>query len=90
MGDRRINFHGLTGFFFLLFRFHILQRTHVVQTVCQLDEDHADIFCHGKEHFSQVLCLHLDLILRPGQLGQLGNTIYQKRYLRTKLLGELV
>ena len=52
MGDGRVDFHGLTGFFFLLLRLHVLQRTHIVQTVGQLDQDDTDIFCHGEEHFS--------------------------------------
>ena len=90
MGDGRVDFHGLTGFFFLLLRLHVLQRTHIVQTIGQLDQDDTDIFCHGEEHLAQVLCLHLHLVLGPGQLSQLRDAVYQKRYLRTKLLRKLI
>ena len=57
----------------------VLQRTHIVQTVTQLDEDDADVLGHGHEHLAQVL--HL-LILFGGILhpGQLGDTLHQFRH----------
>ena len=57
-----------------------------MQTVCQLDQDHTDILCHGKKHFSQVFRLHLHLIRSIGQLAQLSNAIYQKCYLTAKFI----
>ena len=50
--NRCIDVHGLSGFFLLLFRAHILQRTHIMQTVRQLDNNDTDIFRHSQKHFS--------------------------------------
>ena len=60
--DRRIDVHRLFRFFFLLCRRHELQGTHIMQTVCQFDNDHTDILRHGKEHLTQVFCLYLQFI----------------------------
>ena len=51
-GNGRINIHGLPGLFLLLFRTHVLQSTHIVETVRKLDQNYSDILCHGKKHFS--------------------------------------
>ena len=56
-----------------------------MQAVCQLDNDHTDIFCHGKKHLAQVFCLHFQFILRIRQLAQLCDSIYKQRYLFAKL-----
>ena len=63
----------------------ILQGTHVMQTVCQLDHDDTDILRHGEEHLTQVFGLHLKLLIRliavfRGQRYtlQLGDAVYQK------------
>ena len=82
----RIDVHGLSCFFLLLFRLHVFQSTHIVKPVRQLDEDNADIFCHCKEHFSQVLCLFIHFICGIAQLTQLGDSIYQQCHLITKFL----
>ena len=41
---------------------HILQGTHIVQTVGKLDDDNTDILCHRKEHLTKILSLDLQLI----------------------------
>ena len=28
-----------------------------MQTICELHQDHADIFGHGQRHFLEILCL---------------------------------
>ena len=60
--DRSIDIHGFFCFFQLLLRSHILQGTHIVQTVGKLDDDNTDIFCHRKEHLTKILSLDLQLI----------------------------
>ena len=47
----------LSGFFALFLGTHVLQSTHIVQTVRQLDQDDPDILCHGEEHLAEVLGL---------------------------------
>ena len=64
LSDRSVNIHRLSGFFLLFCRNHKLQRSHIVQAVCQLDNDHTDIFCHGEKHLAQIFCLYFQFILR--------------------------
>ena len=65
VGDGGINFHGLPGLFLLLLRLPVLTCPHVVKTVRQLDNNNADVLCHGQKHLAQVVCLNLHLVLIP-------------------------
>ena len=47
MGQRRVEVERLAGYLVLLGGEHGAERAHVVQTVSQLNEDHADIAAHG-------------------------------------------
>ena len=78
MCNRRIDIHGLSGFFLLLLRLHILKRPHVMKAVSQLDKNYADIFCHGKKHLSKILRLNIHFILRIRKLSQFGDSVHQK------------
>ena len=90
LSKRSINIHRLSRFFFLFFRLHIFQRTHIVKPVCKLDQDHTDILCHGKEHLTQILRLYFHLICRIAQLSQFCNAIHQKCDLCSELFGDLL
>ena len=48
---------GLGSDLLLLVRTHVLQGPHVVQSIGQLDEDHADVVAQGQQHFAEVLRL---------------------------------
>ena len=85
LGNGRINVHSLPRLFLLLLRTHIFQRSHVVQTVGQLDQNNTDILRHGQEHLTEILCLLIHLVCGIAQLTQLGNAIYQKRHLIAEL-----
>ena len=61
VGDGGVDLHGLQGVFAPAAFPHTLQGPHVVQTVGQLDHDHADVSRHGQEHLPEVL--HLLLFL---------------------------
>ena len=61
LGDGAINLQRLLGNPLLALRCLVLQRAHIVQTICQLDHNDADILRHGEEHLTQILCLHLQL-----------------------------
>ena len=50
--QRGINLHRLLGFFLLLLRCHILQGTHIVQPVCQLNQNDTDVLRHGQKHLA--------------------------------------
>jgi hypothetical protein len=76
MGDRRIDIHGLAGNQPLLQVRLVLQGTHVVQPVGQLDEDDADIIGHGEEHLAEVFRLALLFGLEVN-FTDLGDAVYQ-------------
>ena len=60
---RCINIHRLTRFLDLFCRRLILHRPQVVQTIGKFNQYNPDILRHRKEHLTQVLCLHLNLVL---------------------------
>ena len=60
-----------------------VQRTHIVQSVRQLDKDDAQVLGHGKEHLAQIADAGLLLGLE-GNI-QLGNAVHDVRYVGTKL-----
>ena len=57
--DRAVDILCLSGDTLLCFLGLILERTHIVQSVCQLYKDDSYILCHGEKHLAQILCLHL-------------------------------
>ena len=59
MRDGGVDFQRLARNLRLPFRGQILQGAHVVQTVGQLDEHHADVIHHGQHHLAHVLGLGL-------------------------------
>ncbi len=73
--QRSVNFKRFICFFPLLFLIHIFQRSQVMEPVCQLDDNHTDILCHGQEHFAQTLRLLLFLRF-IGKPAQFGNAIH--------------
>ena len=79
VGDGGIDLHGLQGLLLLLHGSLVLHGAHVVEPVCNFDEDDPDVLGHGDEHFAQVLHLLIFLggVLDPGQFAdafhQVGN-----------------
>ncbi len=76
-GQRRIDVHGLLGDDLALRRLHVLERPHVVQTVGELDEQHADVAGDGKQQLAEVLGL-LGLLGDEVELLDLGQTVDQR------------
>ena len=84
VGQRSVNFHRFTRNALLLILTKMLESTHIVHTVCQLNQDYSDILRHGHKHltviFSQLLLVRLIF-----NLTKLGNTVYNIAYIRTKI-----
>ena len=57
VSDRRVNIQCLAGNARPFGARHIVHRTHVVATICELDQNHAHIACHGQQHFAKALGL---------------------------------
>ena len=60
----------LTGYLHLLMRRHTSQRPHVMQTVCQLDQQRTDVIVDGVEHLFVVVHLLRHLIVVLALLSQ--------------------
>ena len=86
--DRRIDLHGLQRLVALLALGQVLERARIVQPVRQLDQDHADVLRHGKEHLTQIL--ELLLLLGIAQHTQPGNAVYQLRNRRAEFVFDLL
>ena len=84
---RRINLLRLARNLLLPLRRQVLQRSHVVQPVGQLDEDHADVVHHGQHHLANAL--RLGFFARGKfDLADLGDALDDVRYLLAELLLE--
>ena len=57
MREGSVDVERLLGDALLLFGAQVLQRTHVVQAIGELDDDDADVGDHGEEHLADVLGL---------------------------------
>ena len=87
--DGGVDLHGLQRLAALLLGRLIVHGAHVVETVGDLDEDHADVLGHGQKHLAQVL--HL-LVFLAGVLdaGQLGDAFHDVGDGRTELPGDIL
>src|SRR5450759_779363 len=74
VGERDVNLHGLLGNTLLLVLAQVLQRSHVVQSVGKLDQDHPQICSHGEEDLADVL-----------KVGLLAGKVVQAAQLRHSL-----
>ena len=57
MRQRCIEVERLPGYLDLFGRQHRTQRTHVMQAVGNLDQNHPDVITHGQEQFPEILGL---------------------------------
>ncbi len=76
VGQRRIDIEGFLGDLDLFFNREMVQGSHVVGAVSELDQDDADIPGHRKDHLPEVLCLFL-LAASEIDLAEFGHPIDQ-------------
>ena len=88
-GERRIDFHRLLGNSPALVGAHVIERAHVVQPVCELDQKHAHVIGHGKKQLAQVFGL-LRLAGDEVETLDLGKALDQRADLVAKELVDLV
>ena len=69
--DGRINLDGLGGHVRAPLRTEITERTHVVQAVGQLHDDHPNIIDHGQQHLAETRLAFLGAV--DIQLAELGD-----------------
>jgi len=85
--QRRIDLESLPRLFLLLLRRHESQRAHVVESIRQLDDEHADVARHSHDHLADRL--------RRGGLAvghpvELRHAVDQVGYLVAEVLAEFV
>ena len=85
MCQRRINVKRFLSNALLTLRRLRLQCPHVMRSIRQLNEHHADILAHRQNHFSDGLCL-LFHARRKIQPPKFGHAVHQQRNFLTKLL----
>ncbi len=76
VGKRRINIESFPGDAFLLFNRLVRQGPHIVDPVSQLDQNNADIPCHGDKHLAEVFCLAF-LVGTQKKLADFGHAVDQ-------------
>ena len=83
MGQWRIDLHGLTRNALLLILAQMLEGTHIMQAVCQFDQNDTNILRHGHEHLAMVFrqLLFMGLVLN---LPELGHPIDNHAHIMTK------
>ena len=90
LGERRIDIHRLARDPPpLLLILDEMERAHIVQSVGELDEQHADIVRHCEQELAEVLGGALALALRL-DLGQLGDAIDEARNIGPEMLLDLL
>ena len=57
VGERRIDFYGLSRNGFAAVGREVRKRPHVVEPVGKLDHDDPDVVGHGKKHLAEILGL---------------------------------
>ena len=84
--DRRIDVERLLRDADLLLGRHVAQRAHIVEAVCELDQNDTDILGHCKEHLAKVsrlfFLLHKCLILIVAgkfEFFQFSNAVNKQR-----------
>ena len=68
----------------------MLERAHVVQAVGKLDDDDADILCHGKKHLPQIFRLDLHLLHFVVDLAEFGHPVDQKAHVLAEGLADFI
>ena len=72
----------------------ILERTHIVETVREFDQNDSDIACHRIKHLTKIFGLYLKLFIRligssrKRNILQLCNTRYKECYFIAEFLSE--
>ena len=89
IGDGSIDIERLASNLVLLVGSQVLERTHIVQAVGNLNEDDADILRHGKEQLLEVLGLRRSLITED-TTRDLSESINDLRHLRAKEVRDIL
>ena len=76
MCQRCINFQSFTRNGLLLMGRHKFHGAHIMQSICQFNQNYANVASHSKEHFTIVFDLTV-FFRNIGNLTQFGNAIYK-------------
>ena len=86
VGERGIDVEGFASDLLALLGREVLERTHVVEAVGELDDDDADVYDHGEEHLADVLGLvifavgEFDFVELGDALDDVGDLIAEELF----------
>ena len=86
--DRRINIHGFARYTPAFVGWHRIQRTHIVQSVGEFDDDDSNILHHRQHHFAEILGLCLGPAAKI-DLRELTHPVNQLGHLFTELVDQV-
>ena len=89
MGKGGIQIECFAGNLKLFGRQHRTERSHIMQAVCNLDQDNTDIVTHGKQQLSEVLGLCRCLLSKDSS-GYLGESVHDLGYFLAKHIADVV
>src|SRR3989344_1068266 len=84
VGDRRINFQRLHRDAFSLMFWHVFQGLRVMQTVHELDDEDADVFCGRGEEFAQGFRMPLHPAI--AKRTEFGHSPYEGKHIGAEFL----
>ena len=87
VGEGSVDIGGLRGDFQLLVLGHRVQGAHVVQTVAEFDEHHADVVRQRGDDLLEILCL---CALGTFHVGELGEAVHHAFHLFAEHLLDVV
>ena len=87
--DRHVNVERFLPDAGTLFRTHHAQGAHVVETVGELHENHADVPRHGEEHLAETFRLS-DFVRGKAEFVEFGDAVHQFRHLNAEALGHFL
>ena len=87
MRNRRVDVHRLLGDAPPLIGAQKFERAHVVQTIGQLHQHHADVVDHRQQHLPHIFGLLL-FARELTDVRNLGETFDQVRHLFTKIVAD--
>ncbi len=85
MSQWGVDIHGLLSDKPLFHRALMLQSTHIMQSIGQLNQNDPYIFGHSQDHLANILCLSFFLGIE-GDLTDLGHTVYNDGHIAVELL----
>ena len=88
VSNRSVNLKGFERFFSLFMRRHMLECTHIVQSVRKFNNNYTDILVHGNKHFAYIFSLNF-LTGGKRNLSQLCYAVNQQCHIVAEIFADI-